>query len=105
VLASIIGIVVENAIYGGMVAAVGFGLYRGVSARASVVARWVVAALGVAAVVFCIVIVTWDYVAGTETSTESFIVFIAAVPLAVAVGLVALVDALIRQTVLFKRPR
>jgi hypothetical protein len=48
--------------------------------------------LVVVAVLFCVVAVTWDNIAGTGTSTESFIILIAAFPLLIAVATVVCID-------------
>ena len=97
------GIVVENAVYGGIVTMIGLALYRGFPHGASRFAKRIVIGLIAAAVVFCVFVVTWDYLAGTETSTESLIVLIAAVPLTVAVGIVALIDGSVSTATVVER--
>jgi archaellum biogenesis protein FlaJ (TadC family) len=89
--------VVEDVVYGGIVGLVGAGTYRAFTRRATGTARRVVAALVVAAVAFIIVVVTLDAVEGTGTSTESFIIFIAVVPLLLAIALVIGIDGRVRR--------
>jgi hypothetical protein len=59
-------------------------------------AQLIVAVLFLLAVAFCVVVVAWDTIDGTATSTESLVVLIAGVPFLVAAAIVLTVDAVVR---------
>lgn len=80
-------------IYAAIIGLVGFGAYRAIATGLSRTARRVVVGLVTAAIVLSLVVVSWDIVDGTSTSTESFIVLIAGVPLLIVIGAVKLIDS------------
>ena len=75
---------------------VGFGGYRAIRSGLSKAARRIAVGLVVAAIAFSLVVVSWDIVDGTSTSTESFVVLVIGVPLLMALAAVKVVDRVAR---------
>ena len=80
-----------------LIGLIGFAGYETLARSATAGARAIIKVLIGLSMLFSLVIVTWDLVAGTATSTESFVVIIAAAPLLVAIGLVVIVDRMLSQ--------
>jgi hypothetical protein len=88
--------IIGDLIYAAIIGVVGFGAYRALASGLSRTARRVVVGLVAAAIVFSLVVVSWDIVDGTSTSTESFVLFIVGVPLLIAIGAVKIIDSAAR---------
>jgi hypothetical protein len=88
--------IIGDLIYAAIIGVVGFGAYRALASGLSRTARRVVVGLVAAAIVFSLVVVSWDIVDGTSTSTESFVLFIVGVPLVIAIGAVKIIDSAAR---------
>jgi hypothetical protein len=84
--------IVEDLLYAVLVGLLGFGAHRAIARGLSQAAKRVAVGLVTAAIVFSLVVVSWDLVDGTSTSTESFIVLIAGVPLLIALAAVRIID-------------
>jgi hypothetical protein len=88
--------IIGDLIYAAIIGVVGFGAYRALASGPSRTARRVVVGLVAAAIVFSLVVVSWDIVDGTSTSRESFVLFIVGVPLLIAIGAVKIIDSAAR---------
>ena len=86
------GDLIGDLIYAAVIGLLGFGVYGAMRRGLSKGARRIAVGLVTAAIVFSLVVVSWDIVDGTTNSTESFIVVIAGIPLLFALAVVKIVD-------------
>jgi len=84
--------IVGDLIYAALIGLLGFGVYRAMASGLSKAARRVAVGLVIATVILSLVVVSWDIVDGTSSSTEVFIVLIAGLPLLMAFAAVRVVD-------------
>ena len=91
-----IGLIVVNALFAGVIGLIGLALYQARTKAASWTARRITIGLVVAAMLFSVTVVTWDWIAGTATSTESLIIVFVSLPLWIAIEIVVFIDGLLR---------